>query len=185
MKAKSIHITRDLLLELLRYEPETGKLYWRERSEHLFEETASMTAAHNMRRWNSTFAGKEAFANATTHGYARSTIFGSHYAKHRIIWLMVTGEQPEQIDHINGDPSDNRFSNLRAVCKSQNMRNIRLRKDNSSGHVGVSRASKGNSWEVMLAGRYLGSFPTKEEAIAARKAAEAEQGFSRRHGIKA
>lgn len=42
---------------------------------------------------------------------------------HRIIWKMITGEEPECIDHINGFPSDNRWRNLRAATYSLNRAN--------------------------------------------------------------
>ena len=58
---------------------------------------------------------------------------------HRVIWEMHYGEieQGKLIDHIDGDRTNNKLSNLRLVTKSGNARNCTPRKDNTSGVVGV------------------------------------------------
>lgn len=81
------------------------------------------------------------------------------------------------IDHINGDSLDNRRCNLRIVTHSQNHMNERLRSDNASGFKGITRVTtKSERWQANITANgktlYLGCFKTKEEAYAARRAAE-------------
>lgn len=96
--------------------------------------------------------------------------------EHRIIWQMVHGSIPEGmvIDHINGDPFDNRLANLRCVTDSQNGLNRKLHKNNKSGHPGIYPTTGGRfRARATINGRVvgLGTFDTMEKAIAARKEA--------------
>ncbi len=90
---------------------------------------------------------------------------------HRLAWLYVTGEWPSNcIDHINGDKSDNRFSNLRHVTSKTNAENRRNPKATaSSGYIGVSRDR--NKWRATIVSngkqKHIGSFSTAEEAAEA------------------
>lgn len=60
-----------------------------------------------------------------------------HYA-HRLAWVYVYGEEPLDIDHKNGDPTDNRIENLRSVTHQTNMENLRrATSKNLSGFLGV------------------------------------------------
>jgi hypothetical protein len=102
-------------------------------------------------------------------------------------WLLQTGLWPSgDIDHINGDRSDNRWVNLRDVSKSKNARNAKQNSRNKSGFNGVSWCHHKKRWiaHIGLLGRFvvLGRFLTKEEAIKARRAADIEHEFSPRHG---
>jgi hypothetical protein len=103
----------------------------------------------------------------------------------------MTGSWPkEQIDHINGDPLDNRWSNLREATQSQNNWNTRLSRNNTSGYKGVSWHKGERKWDatIMAYGKshFLGRFKTKEEArdayIDASKKLHGE--FSRFHQIR-
>ena len=93
------------------------------------------------------------------------------YFAHRLAWFYVHGVFPDKdIDHINGDHSDNRIENLRLVSHAENMQNHRsARSDSATGIIGVmQRNRKRSPWyaEIRLNGKkkYLGSFATKEEA---------------------
>ena len=90
------------------------------------------------------------------------------YLTHRLLWFFVHGTWPEEIDHRDGDHTNNAFSNLRDATSSQN-------KCNKSSTVGVSglrgvypNHKGGQSWRSMIQiGKrqiWLGSFNTKEEA---------------------
>lgn len=93
---------------------------------------------------------------------------------HRLIFLMMSGTLPEIVDHINNDPLDNRWENLRAASKPQNTWNSKKRRNNSSGFKGVRR-SKSNTWiaEITCMGKRfrIGCYPTPELAHEAYKAA--------------
>ena len=71
-------------------------------------------------------------------GYLKVRLGDKVYYAHRLVYYMHHGWMPEQIDHINGNRSDNRIDNLRAATKSQNALNSRMPKNNTSGVKNVS-----------------------------------------------
>lgn len=76
---------------------------------------------------------------------------GSCIGVHRIAWALVTGEYPTlEIDHINGDGTDNRWCNLRLATSSQNNQNRRISTRNKSGVKGVFRVKNGKPWRVAI-----------------------------------
>lgn len=159
--------SQEILKQLLAYDAETGALTWRKR-----------TSSRN-------YAGKEAGA-AHGEGYRIVMVNGVSYLAHRIIWKLVTGEDPLEIDHIDGNRSNNRISNLRTVTSAENSKNMKRAEDNSSGVTGVYFTKRLGKYiaEITANGkyRYLGLFCTLEEATAARKAAELELNFHKNHG---
>lgn len=119
----------------------------------------------------------------TTSGYAYHTTYEGKgkSRKHIAIPLhRIINQTPAGLDtdHINGDRLDNRKSNLRTVTRSQNLHNTKRRKDNKSGIIGVNHHDKNNSWRARIRVNYkeidLGCFKTIDEAIVARKNAEAQ-----------
>lgn len=175
-----------LLRKLLRYDPETGKLFWRAREPSMFRGTARCSAHGECAQWNGQNAGLEAIATVSMSGYLKGCVFGHHLLAHRIIWAIVHGVWPTQIDHINGNRADNRIGNLRQASPQENNKNRKLPSDNTSGRIGVFYYKANNCWRahIGVAGRrvHLGSYGTKEEAINARISAEIEHGFHPNHG---
>jgi hypothetical protein len=102
-------------------------------------------------------------------GYRRIKVDGRHYA-HRLAYLWLHGVwPPDQIDHINIIPAENRAENLRPCNQSQNQANKRCGRDSISGLKGAYRHyHKWKSW-ITKDGRriHLGTFATAEEAHAA------------------
>lgn len=149
------------------YRPETGELIWRERPREHFA---------NLRAWSrcrTQFAGKPA-GGIEVNGRRVIRLGNVPYQAHRIVWKLMTGEEPPAtIDHINGDPLDNRWANLRAATMLQQSGNQPLQSNNTSGYRGVSR-HLGGKWLVQLGKRYLGLFDTPEAASAAYEAAARE-----------
>ena len=90
-----------------------------------------------------------------------------------------------QVDHIDGDGTNNRLSNLRVVTRQENMRNTKLRYNNTSGVIGVNWNNAGK-WrsDIKIDNKsvYLGSYTNKDDAIKARKDAEVKYGFHENHG---
>lgn len=178
--------TPDELRQLLRYEPETGRLFWRARPDD-----DPTTLRRIIRNWNTRFAGKEAFLTVSKRGYHTATIHNRHAAAHRVAWAMCHGEWPKgHIDHIDGNPLNNRIENLRVVGDQENRMNVRpyagqIRK-NQTGCVGVWWDKKRNAFQAYITQDRkrigLGRYATLDEARLARKQAEKEIGFHPNHG---
>jgi hypothetical protein len=171
--------------KLLKYEPETGKLFWLPRPVEMFADTGLGGSSTAAKRWNNRFAGKEAFLVTDGKGYLCGAIFDKQYSAARIAWLLHAGEWPKDcIDHINGNPKDNRITNLRDVSRLENQRNRKRFSTNTSGVCGVIRDKK--RWRAHITAdgqlKNLGSFEDINEAIAARLSAEKELGYHPNHG---
>jgi len=106
-------------------------------------------------------------------GYRIISLKKNRFVAHRLAWVLTYGRWPQdQIDHINGDRSDNRLINLREATQSQNNANSKLREDNPCQAKGVSFFKQTQKYRayVTVDGKqhHLGYFPTLEEAIQAR-----------------
>ena len=172
--------------EILKLDADTGRLFWKERGRHLFEE--GKTGDRIWRSWNGRFAGKEAFTTIGRDGYRRGAIHWKNYLAHRVVWLLHEGEWPAaEVDHINGDRGDNRLENLRAVSRLENSRNCKLRSSNTSGVTGVGWSRRAQKWmaHICVEGEYrhLGLFKSIYDAKAVRLAAQDGIGFTERHGF--
>lgn len=179
-------LSPEMLRKLLRYDPDTGKLFWIKRDPSFFK-AGKQTAMHNCAAWNARYADTEAFTSIRDGGYKHGQIFSKSYKAHRIAWALHYGEWPKEcIDHINGVTSDNRIKNLRDVSRSKNQRNASMSLNNTSGVCGVYWCKRSKKWiariEVQNARKYLGSFQSIQDASAARRAAEMKHGFTERHG---
>lgn len=182
-------ITKEYINECLIYNPDNGSLTWRERPIHHFNDTEKQTAEHAHKSWNSRLAGKETKVKSksvTGKTYFLITIGNKKYKAHRIIWMMVHGEWPDKIDHINGNGIDNRISNLRNSTIEENSRNVRRCSSNKSGVTGVSWNKRREIWEAYITlknkHKFLGYFTNKIDAIITRKMAEYSNGFHANHG---
>jgi hypothetical protein len=168
------------LHELLSYDLQTGKLYWKSRD---IREFATERAA---KTWNKRFAGKEAFTAVRADGYFGGAINSINYLAHRVIFMMLHGYEPEQIDHDNRDRSDNRPGNLVDSNATHNSRNAKRYSNNTSGHTGITWDKSRQSWitQITVQGenKHLGRFPDINDAIEARRNAEAAYGFHKNHG---
>ena len=120
-------------------------------------------------------------------GYRSIQVKGKRYLTHRLIWLYVYGKFPDdQIDHINGRPSDNRLENLRDVTQQENNKNQKKPCTNKSGHLGVCWHKNTEKWSARIdvdgVNKYLGLFNVLEDAVAVRQAASIEHGYHKNHG---
>lgn len=175
-------LTAEYLRKRLRYDVKTGKLFWREAAQEYFKLRRIHLA------WNTRFAGKEVGAKLNN-GYLYININKNILLVHRVIWTMVYGYWPNQVDHINHNRTDNKLENLREVDASGNAQNTSLPKDNTSGRIGVYWFKERNVWysRIKVGSRnyHLGYFKDKAEAIAARENAERRFGFHLNHGAPA
>lgn len=109
-------------------------------------------------------AGKRA-GYTDKEGYVCLRLYGRHARAHRVVWMLVNGEwPPAMIDHINGNPADNRPENLRVATTAQNQHNRKA--SSSCGFKGVTRHSSGR-YQVSCKSRYVGIFATAEDAAKA------------------
>lgn len=128
-------LSQETLKALLHYDPCTRVFIWKARDVWYFSDGAQ-TASHNQKIWNSKFAGKMT-GSRNSHGYSTIRIFDKLYGAHRLAWLYMTGEMPEEVDHINLRRDDNAWHNLRAATHVQNSRNCARKKNNKVGLKGV------------------------------------------------
>lgn len=117
--------------------------------------------------------------------YLQFMALGTMYLVHRVVFLLMTGEfPPDEVDHEDGNGLNNIWTNLRAVSRTENARNHKRSKHNTSGCRGVRKT--GNSWEAYIYRDSeivrLGCFRDKDEAVAARKKAERDFGYHPNHG---
>jgi hypothetical protein len=166
---------------------EEGKLIRNTIDESLLEATGF--TLRGLRRWNSSLANQEAGHEFTTSSGIKSKhlrINNTLYYVHRVIYKLCTGDEPNLIDHINGNPVDNRIENLRSVNNTENMRNSKKFKTNTSGHVGVSWSKSANKWQAYIWDNKLkvnlGYFCDINDAIRARQLAEKELEYHTNHG---
>ena len=147
------------------YDPESGILSWKS------------TRTHNAR------AGDQCGSVSHKDGYRVVSFKGTTYPVYHIAWLLMTGEHPTNtIDHINRNPSDNRFSNLRLADMVQQLGNRGALKKNKLGVRGVRKLKTGYDvrlgYKDKVANKYrrlcLGTFRSLEEAKAVYDAAAKE-----------
>lgn len=166
----------EVLRQLLRYEPETGDLFWLPRYPMLFDKPPRRSREHACAQWNSRYAGTKALDSVNRKGYKSGRLFHISCLSHRVIWALTLGEWPSlPIDHINGVKTDNRLENLRLATPSQNCQNRGSRKNTSSAFCGVSWAKDRRKWLAKITSPThayrLGLFDSEEEAARAYDAA--------------
>lgn len=156
--------TVERLRQVLRCDPEAGKLYWLPRGIDEFPRPRAGMM------WNTRYSGKEALYSFNPPGYLSGSIDAKRCLAHRVMWALVHVAWPAEIDHINGIRTDNRISNLREATRSQNRCNS-LSPRNTSGYKGVWFHKQYGKWEASInmnkVRRRLGYFDTPEEASAA------------------
>ena len=151
-------LTHARLLELLHYDPLTGHFTWR------------------VKRSQNVLAGDRG-GHLHVKGYVRIGVAGGSYWAHRLAWLYMTGEWPVgQVDHIDGNRTNNAFANLRDVPQTINMQNQRVgRADSTHPLLGVGKPRWGGfRARIKVNGReqWLGTFSTPEAAHEAYVAAK-------------
>ena len=155
----------ELINEWLRYDPETGKIYWRRKTQGARGETAG-------------------YITLTGYVAIKCNAFGGGFLGHRLAWALHHQELPEVyevIDHINGVKNDNRLVNLRLTSQSVNRLNSRRRSDNKSGHNGVYWCNTFKRWfaTISISGKRttLGRYHNLADAVAVRENALRQLGL--------
>ena len=143
-------LTIERLREVVHYSPETGVFTWLIRS------------SRNI------FIGD--VAGWLNEKYWHIRIDGKKYKAHRLAWLYVFGMWPtKSLDHIEGNQSNNRISNLREATQSENLQNqLKARADSKTSLLGASRNKNRSNYraQIMVNGKsiHLGCFKTDIEA---------------------
>ena len=156
MKKKERILEKQYLEECLSYEASTGVFTWKERPLHHFKSTQWQKA------WNTRFAGLVT-GYQDSQGHLQIKVDGTKYAAHRLAFIIMLGECPDYIDHIDQDKTNNSFNNLRACTTSQNKANVRGNKGVYPTRNGKWRAQICKDYKI----KYIGTFDTQEEAMRA------------------
>ena len=185
-------ITQKYLKECVDYDEFSGILYWKCRSLNHFN------CERICNSWNAKFAGevcgsirREKRKSAGTK-YIEITLTENGtrktYFAHRLIWLYMIGEFPEQVDHIDGDGLNNKWKNLKLATNIENSMNCRMSKNNTSGFNGISWHKRDEVWSVSIRinGNLIhgGSFTNINDAISKREQLNINYGFHPLHGLK-
>lgn len=168
-------LSHDALLKRLRYEPHSGKFFWRPKTPDMYEDSHRRTKETKCAAWNALFAGSEA-GTRRPDGYLQIALDGNCYLAQRLALFYVNGFwPPEQVDHKDMVRSNNQLSNLRLATRSQNHANKNFG-DNTSGVRGVSWCSRDKKWlaQIKINGKNhrLGVFETVDAAAEVFKAAK-------------
>lgn len=169
--------------KLLNYNSETGVFTWKERSHYEFKHK------HQCVSWNNRCAGKVAgsVVSKKNKKYLVFSVDNKRVYAHRAAWLMEYGSFPsKEIDHINGDSTDNSIRNLRETSRGDNCRNMRRHRKSKSGITGVSLHKKTGKWRarVTFDGKeyFCGLYDDLDDAAKAVKEKRNEFGFHDNHG---
>jgi len=164
--------SQERLQELFEYSVITGELTWKKKPHPLA---------------NRVVVGAKA-TNSNGH-YLQTIVDGQYFVSHRIVWMLVTGEDPGdlEVDHKDLDKLNNSWHNLRLCTRAQNQGNRTKRSDNQTGFKGVYPLPRLGKYAAQIQHegfqQNLGLFPTPEEAHAAycKAALELHGDFARTH----
>lgn len=188
MKAKKLP-SKEIIESLLNYDRNTGQFFWKPRS------ASQVKGDGEAKRWNGRYANKEAGSVYQDHScdlkYRKIAIRKKFYAASRLAMIVLGYTQEEladkEVDHIDGNPLNNRPDNLRLVVTRQNSMNRKIRKDNTSGYTGVVFYKPAGMWkaQVSIGGAQVsrGYYKNKEDAAEAVRLARAEESYTERHGL--
>lgn len=149
--------------KLFQYNPDTGLLARR------------VTVSHNAKSGG--VVGYKSSRRGGMPHCMQVRINGKLYKVHRVIWLLQTGKWPDgHIDHVDGDPFNNKWTNLRLATNSQNLQNRKAQRNSSTGISGVAPFGEKFRAFVTVDGKHkhLGLFSSLEDAANARKLAAKE-----------
>jgi hypothetical protein len=123
---------KEQLHQLLDYDKDTGVFTWKVKAS-IRSPAGSVAGTKNV------------------NGYIVFKVMGKLFYAHRLAWAYVHGDMPSSgIDHINGNPSDNRLRNLREATQGQNNQNMCPRRKNSPYPIGVGFYKAYGKWTARI-----------------------------------
>jgi hypothetical protein len=164
-----MNLTQERVQELFAYNPEDGIL-----------------RTKTIRQGSNSYIGQP-IGTLTNYGYLCVTIDTKRYQLHRVIWLYVYGYIPkEDLDHIDGNRTNNRLFNLREANRQDNLKNTAVHRDSSTSILGVNWDKRKSKWRATIyvnkKQEHLGYFKEIQEATLARQQANIRYGFHENHG---
>jgi len=165
-----MQLTTDKIRELLDYNEETGVFTWK----------ASLGGTR----------ADKIYKKATGYPLVYVRLFGKKYTASRLAFLWMGKELPKQVDHLDRDSTNNKWSNLAASNSLENSRNQSMHSNNTSGVTGVTWNKAANKWKAQVRvksiTKFLGYFDYDDLDLAAMEVMEfrAEHGFSPSHGLQ-
>ena len=162
-------MTPEYLRKVLKYDPETGNMFWLPRTPDLMKANAKYSKERVCATFNAVYAGKPAFTATMRDGHKYGNINRKSFLAHRVAWAIHYGEWPQNtIDHINGNSADNRLANLRSATQQQNCCNRRNPMPLESGIRGARWDKKCRRWFSVITSKgkqhFLGYYETAEQA---------------------
>ena len=179
-------LTSSFFKTYLSYNESTGKFFWIDRPQSMFSDWRQAN------QWNGHYAGKEAGSISTpVNGYRKIKItlcrmtFSLHRAAALYLGLIETYGDKRQIDHIDGNPLNNKAENLRSCSRSINLRNHKISSKNTSGINGVSFHRNSGKFQATFSDsakrKRVEYFETIFEAACVRRSWELKNEYTRRH----
>ena len=156
MTAPRQYPSQERLRELFDYDPDQGLLI--------------------RKKW---LGGRKVLSQMKSLDYRRIRVDRKPYRHQRLVWIWHNDDPGQMlVDHINRDRNDDRIENLRLATEPENHRSTGMFKTNTSGYKGVCYVKSRGSWQAAIVlnnkHKFLGRFPTKEEAAAAYQQAATE-----------
>ena len=169
-------ISKENISTLLSYDKDSGIFTWKERlgntkSDNIFNSLFARTVA-----------GSKLTSKRSKTEYIAIKIHGKSYKAHRLAFLIMEGEMPDQVDHLDRNGLNNKWSNLRRSNNKDNSKNKPIQKSNKTGVVGVNWHKAAGKWHARAVNKEgkridLGRYDDFEEAVKVRKMYEVEYGY--------
>lgn len=164
------------LEKILSYDPQTGFFTWLPRcsgskSDNIFNSLFAFTRA-----------GSLVTSKRSKTKYMAIKILGRSYKAHRLAFVFMCDQIPEEVDHIDHDGTNNAWSNLRASDKKDNSKNLPMQKSNKSGVIGVNWHKAAKKWQVRAVNKVgeridLGRYDDFDYAVSIRRKFEKDFGY--------
>lgn len=169
----------EFLRKIISYDPLSGFFTWKERTEGMFKGGNTGTIGR-CKAWNAVHSGNRCLISVKDNQYLYGRVLDKNMYAHRVAWAMYYGEWPKhQIDHINGDRTDNRIENLRSVTCAENAKNQMTRRNRVFS--GVYQDKRCMIWVCQIQRQHVASSSCFGKIMKIRNSEYRKRGFQQRH----